>query len=149
MQSSSDEWMNKYTHCRGVQSSAKLGKIPRRKSGWENSCDRAVTDPKGPKGGISDGFFSPSRVNWDRHLSPQRFFFPQQKYTSSDQSLSWLVLNWLSVWDSGKQESDTQKLVDGSQGCSRGVATASILLAPFCHCQMTQRSKLLPDKKPL
>ena len=29
-----DEWRDKYTHCRGVQSSAKLGKIPGRKSRW-------------------------------------------------------------------------------------------------------------------
>lgn len=65
------------------------------------------------------------------------------------QITAWLVLNWLSGWDSGKQKSDIQKLVDGSLGCSWSVATVSILLAPFCHCQMTQRSKLLLDKKPL
>lgn len=140
--------MDKYTHCRGVQSSAKLGKIPRRKGRWGNSCGRGLVDLKGPKDGMSDGLF-PFLGLAETDIYLLRGFSPQQKYTSSDHSLSWLVLNWLSGWDSGKQKSDTQKLVDGSLGCSWSVATVSILLAPFCHCQMTQRSKLLLDKKPL
>lgn len=114
MQSISDEWMDKYTHCRGVQSPAKLGKIPRKKSRWRNNCGRALVDLKGPKGGMSDGLF-PLLGLAEIDIYLLRGFFPQQKYTSSDQSLSWLVLNWLLVWDLGKQKSDTQELVDGSR----------------------------------
>lgn len=73
--------MDKYTHCRGVQSSAKLGEIPRRKSRWGNSCGRGLVDLKGPKGGVSDGLF-------ETDIYVLRGFSPQQKYTSSDHSLT-------------------------------------------------------------
>lgn len=79
--------MNKYTHCRGVQSSAKLGKIPRKKCRWGNSCGRALADLKGPKGARSDGLF-PLLALAEIDVYLLRSFFPQQKYTSSDHSLS-------------------------------------------------------------
>lgn len=71
--------MDKYTHCRGVQSSVKLGKIPRRKSRWGNSCGRAFMNLKGPKGGMTDGLFSLLRLaEIDIYVLRGFFFSPAE-----------------------------------------------------------------------
>jgi len=111
-------------------------------------CVRVIVALKGPKGGMSDGLF-PLLGLAGIEICLLRGFSPWQKYTSSDYDLSRLVLEWSSGLDSSKQKLDTRELVAGSLGCSWSAATASILLAPFCHHQMTQRSKVLPDEKPL
>lgn len=136
--------MDKYTHCRGAQSSAKLGKIPRRKGSW----GRGLADLKGPKDGMSNELIPLLGLALIDIYLLRGFFFPSRN-THPQIKVSADLCSTDYRYETQESRSHTQKLVDGSLGCSWSVATDFILLAPFCHCQTTQWSKLLPDKKPL